>query len=406
MAPDRRHPSVKPLPQHLPFLTLILLLLMTFYAFHGPVRAWLSGRYRAKATFGQALDLVLDEYVDPRQPGDLAHEGIRGLVRSLKDKHSAFLSPARNQEQREAEAGRYAGLGITIRLYQHRALIQKVFQGSPAEQAGLKPGDFILAADGADLSHVETLQKVSDALRGREGSTAHLVLERGAEQIEVDVTRAVVRPPVVEHTLLAPGLGYVRVADFPDQVTRHLTAALAELREKAPALRGLILDVRWNQGGFLDEAVRVADLFIADGVIVRTRSRHPSDDRAYRAEPGGAAEGISMVVLVNASSASAAEVVAGALQDHGRAQLVGTTTYGKGAVNKRFSLPDGSGLLITTGKYYLPKGRQIEGKGLKPDLEVPPPTPEQINRAPPGAQPPDPQRDAALRLLRRQLGEL
>ncbi|MFW6162197.1 MAG: S41 family peptidase, partial [Planctomycetota bacterium] len=292
-----------------------------------------------------------------------------------------------------------------IRLYERRAIIQKVFPDSPAQEAGLKAGDFILAADGTDLSEVETLKKVSKALQGREGSTAHLTLERDGERIEVEVTRAVIHRSVVEHRLLAPGLGYVRMVDFPDQVSGDLTAALAALREQAPELRGLVLDVRWNQGGFLDEAVRVADLFLADGIIVRTRSRHPSDDRVYRAEPGGPAEALPMVVLVNAFSASAAEVVAGALQDHNRARLVGTTTYGKGAVNKRFSLPDGSGLLLTTGQYYLPGGRQIEGKGLQPNREVPPPSREQVKATPPGAEPPDPQRDAALRLLRRQLGE-
>ena len=403
MATDRREPASEQPPQHLPFLTLILLLLMTFYAFHGPLRAWLSGRYRAKRAFGQAFDLVLDEYVEPREPGELAHDAIRGLVESLGDKHSAFLSPARNARQRDAETGQYAGLGVTIRLYDHKALIPRVFKGSPAESAGRRAGDVIVAADGRDLSAIGRLDEVSEALRGLEGSIASLVILRDGQRLEVAVTRAIIRPPVVQHTLLAPGIGYARVADFPDQVSSHLATALAELKEKGA--RGLILDVRWNQGGFLDEAVRVADLFIADGVIVSTRSRHPGDNRTYRAEPGGAAEDIPVVVLVNATSASAAEVVAGALQDHGRAQLVGTTTYGKGAVNKRFPLPDGSGLLISTGKYYLPKGRLIEAKGLEPDLEVQPPTREQLQRVPPGVEPPDPQRDAAMRLIRRRLGD-
>ena len=401
MAEEHRDPDVKPPPHHLPFLTLVLLLLITFYAFHGPIRSRISGRYRATDTFDRAFNIVLDEYVEERQPDELVHHAIRGLVDSLGDKHSAFLSPATNQRQSEVEHGKYAGLGIVIRLYQNKALIQRVFSDTPAERAGLRPGDFIVAADGTDLSKVDRLDEVSNALRGEEGSTIQLAILRDGERIEVAVTRGIIRRPVVEHKILAPGVGYVRVADFPDNVSRRLTAALAELEAKGAST--LILDVRWNQGGFLDEAVRVADLFIADGLIVSTRSRHPSDNHTYHARPGGPAEAIPMVVLVNAASASAAEVVAGALQDHGRAQLVGTTTYGKGAVNKRFPLPDGSGLLISTGKYYLAKGRLIEGKGLKPDIEVRPPTREQLRSVRPGAEPPDPQRDAALRLIRQRL---
>ena len=395
-------PRPKPPPHHLPFLTLVLLLLMAFYAFHGPVRAWPSGRHRAGATFGRALDLVLDEYVDERGPDELAREAVRGMVESLGDRHSAFLSPVSNRRQSEDESGQYAGLGISIRLYERKVLVQEVFEGSPAKAAGLKPGDFIVAADGRGLTDLDSLEQTFGSLRGPRGSTVKLGVLRNGERLEIAVTREVIQRPFVEHKMLDAVVGYIRLHDFPDEASRQLAASLAAVQ--AEGAKGLLLDLRWNQGGFLDEAVRVADLFLPDGVIVSTRSRHPSDNRTFDGTPGGPGETIPLVVLVNEASASAAEVVAGALQDYGRAPLVGSTTYGKGSVNKRFPLPDGSGILLTTGRYYLPKGRLIEGTGLKPDVDVKAPSREVLRKVPPGAEPPDPQRDAALRLLHRRLG--
>ena len=396
---DHPAPSAhRPPPQHLPFLTLVLLLLITFYAVHGPVRSWLSGRYRATRTLDTALDIILDEYVDPRAPDELVRGALRGMVGSLDDRHSAFLSPTANERLEETESGKYAGLGIAIRLYDHKVLVQQVFDESPALRAGLRPGDFIVAADGTDLTQADKLDKVSDLLRGAEGTTVALRVLRNGKELEITVTREIIRRPVVEHRLLADAIGYIRISDFPDKVAGRVRDAIAALR-KDHTVRALVLDLRWNQGGFLDEAVRVADLFVAQGVIVSTRSRHARDDRTFRAEPGGPAEDIPLVALVNEASASAAEVVAGALQDHHRARLVGTRTYGKGAVNKRFPLPDGSGILLSTGKYYLPKGRLIEGKGLEPDRAVKPPERDVLKRLPPGAKAPDPQLDAAIALL-------
>ena len=399
--PPADSPRPKPPPQHLPFLTLVLLLLMAFYAFHGPIRARLSGRHRAEATFERALELVLDEYVDERSPGELTREAVKGMVESLGDRHSAFLSPVSNRRQSEDESGQYAGLGITIRLYERKVLVQEIFAGAPAMKAGLKVGDFIVAADGRDLTNLDSLEQTFGSLRGPRGSTVTLGVLRGGQRLEIAVTRDVIKRPFVEYKMLGPQVGYVWLHDFPDDAATHLTKAIEALQGKGA--KGLLLDLRRNQGGFLDEAVRVADLFLATGRIVSTRSRHPSDNHTYDAKAGGPAESIPLVVLVNEGSASAAEVVAGALQDHGRAALVGATTYGKGAVNKRFPLPDGSGVLLTTGRYFLPKGRQIEKVGLKPDVAVAAPSKEVMDAVLPGTLAPDPQRDAALELLRRRL---
>jgi len=402
MATQPARPSPKPPPQHLPFLTLVLLLLIAFYSFQGPIRGYVSGRYRATATVDKALRLILDEYVDPRSPREVVHGALRGMVDALDDRHSAFLSPTDNRRLRDTEAGKYAGLGIAIRIHENRVLVQEVFDGSPALRAGLRPGDVILAADGHEFPEGAKLQAVSEHLRGQQGTAVALTILRNRSRLEITVTREIIRRPVVEHRLHDGGIGYLRISDFPDKAAGLVEAALGELHSQGA--RALVLDLRWNQGGFLDEAVRVADLFIAQGVIVSTRNRHERDNRTFHATASGPAESLPLAVLVNDASASAAEVVAGALQDHDRAQLVGATTYGKGAVNKRFPLPDGSGILLSTGKYYLPKGRQIEGKGLEPDLAVKPPSRDELKALPPGARPPDPQLDAALKLLRRRLG--
>jgi len=401
MANETKPVAPRPPAQHLPFLTLVLLLLMAFYATQGPVRAWLSGRYRAEATFDAALRTVLDEYVDPRTPSELVHGAIDGMVKSLGDPHSAYLSPTDNEHQGEVEKGRYPGIGVLIDLQNGKVVVAQVFDDSPASRAGLRPGDILLAANGRDLANVKSLDKVIALIRGRKGTVITLTLRRDSQKLEVPVIREEIQRPVVEHRLLSDGLGYLRIGDFPDGVSRTVETALKDLQERG--MRGLVLDLRSNNGGFLDEAVRTADLFIAEGVIVTTRGRHERDNKIFRAEPGGLAEKVPMVVLVNAGTASAAEVLAGALRDHGRARLVGTRTYGKGTVNKRFPLPDGSGLLISTGKYFLPKGEQIEGKGLDPDQLVEGPTREELSKLPPGTPPPDRQLAAAVKMLTEQL---
>ena len=445
--------SASSTPQHLPFLTLVLLLLMALHAFQGPVRSWLSGRYRAAAAFRHALDICLDDYVEPRSATELVHGAIEGMVDSLHDRHSAFLPPVAHQRLQELETDKYAGLGISLVLTRdEKLLIEQVFDDSPASKAGLLPGDVILYAlehdpDGLkpprkqDFGSVKNLTAASNALRGARGSKVTLGIRRKAkptqvqktmlelkgittpkvepkaaepkealkgspngnsyEELEVTVVREEVHRPVIEFRLLADGIGYLRLSDFPDGASRLMEQGIAAL--KAKGARALVLDLRQNGGGFLDEAVRVADLFIPDGIIVSTRNRYEDENRVYRAALGGPAEEIPMAVLVDSLSASAAEVLAGALQDHGRGKLVGTKTYGKGAVSKRFPLSDGSGMLLSTGRYILPKGRSIEGVGLEPDLAVQPLSREERQKVESDTRPPDPQLNAAAKLLRDQL---
>jgi len=398
--PKRHLPAA--IPQHLPFLTLILLLLMTFYVVQGPLRSWLSGRYRAEATFNTALDTIADEFVEPRPPSELVQNAIKGMVKGLGDRHSHYLSPTDNQRQQETEAGVYAGIGVVLAQRTDKALIDKVFDSSPAARAGLKPGDELLAADGRNLTGLKSLEKISSVLRGKAGTTVVLTIRREGQQFDVPVTRGEIHRPVVEYRLLADGIGYLLLRDFPNNVHIEIENAVRTLQGRG--VRGLVLDLRDNNGGFLDEAVRIADLFIADGVIVSTHGRHPRDDKSWPAISGGIAEALPLIVLVNGETASAAEILAGSLRDHGRARLVGVPTYGKAAVNRRFPLPDGSGLLITTGRYYLPKGEVIEGKGLQPEHVVESLTAKEVEKLPKGASTPDRQLLEAARLLSEQLG--
>jgi carboxyl-terminal processing protease len=382
------------------------LLLVLTYAVQGPIRSWLSGRHRAVATFDRALGLIVDEYVEPIEPKEVLPGAIQGMINALKkdhkDRHSDFLAPAANQRLEDAERGKFAGVGIYLRLIQGRLTIHKVMAHSPAVASGLEPGDIILAADHHDLTKIKTRREAVKVITGPVGTNVTLSILRGNQRLRVTLTRRKFPKTIVEHRRISDLIGYIRIAEFPDDVSDKVRDAIKDLRT-APPVRALLLDLRDNEGGFLDEAVRVADLFVADGLIVSTKCRRPSEDRSHHASPGGPAEDLPIIVLVDGRTASAAEVVAGALQDHRRARLLGTKTFGKGAVNKRFPLADGSGILLTTGKYFLPKGRQIEGKGILPDIEVKPATKEQIENTPAGAEFPDPQLDAAVKLLTREL---
>jgi carboxyl-terminal processing protease len=324
------------------------------------------------------------------------------MVKGLGDRYSHYLSPTDNERQQEVESGLYAGIGVVLELRAGKVVAAKILEGSPAARAGLQAGDEILAADGRDLPSLKSIDKVANVLRGRKGSTVALSVRRNGQQFDVSVTREEIHRPVVEFRLLEDGIGYLRLADFPNNVHRDIESGLRSLQGRG--MRGLVLDLHENSGGFLDEAVRIADLFIAEGAIVSTRGRHPRDERTWRASPGGMAEPLPLIVLVDGGTASAGEILAGTLRDHGRARLVGVRTFGKGAVNRRFPLPDGSGLLLTTGRYYLPNGEAIEGKGLTPDADVPSLTRDEIKKLPEGTTPPDRQLLEATRLLAQQLG--
>ena len=299
---------------------------------------------------------------------EMVYGAIRGMVNSLGDPHTAFLTSSQREMFNQDLEGEFGGIGVTVHMTDEGKLMaMKTLAGSPAEHADIKAGDLILEVDGTSLQDKDVSQAIS-MIRGPSGSQVRLLIQRGSEApFEVVLTRAVVSIPTVESRMLQNGIAYLSLAEFNAKATAGVRAALAELLKQNP--RGLILDLRGNPGGYLHVADEVASEFLADGVTVTERGRDGAEV-VHKASPGGKATKIPLAVLVDAGSASASEIVAGAIQDHNRGILVGEKTYGKGSVQITQSLSDGSGLQVTIRRWYTPAGHQIDGVGLTPDIPV------------------------------------
>ncbi len=339
-------------------------------------------RYRSLDTFAQALTYVASQYVEPVDERRLLYAATRGMLESL-DPYSAFFSPADYKRLREDTEGEFPGVGLVLgpggpddALPTALAwpIVDEVLPGSPAAAAGLAADDRLLSIDGASTVAPATADKDErywDArLRGDAG-TAVVVeyLRPGGKPATVTMTRRQVKVPSVERDTLGPGVGYLAIRRFQEATAGDVTAALAELH-RAAADRVIVIDLRTDSGGLVDQAIAVADLFLDAGTIVTIRGRGP-DVETHAARKGGPATGARLLLLVNAQTASAAEILAGALQDHHRATVLGMKTYGKGAIQTYFDLADGSGLKLTTHRYLTPAGHEVEGRGITPDLEVP-----------------------------------
>ena len=318
--------------------------------------------------FAEALSIIEARYVDARPAGDLIYDAIGGLTQGLDD-HSIFLDPDRYKSIREQTSGEYYGVGVSIDSSGSTIFVLEPVEGSPAEEAGIASGDEIIAVDGVRLDAVGK-DTLLDKIKGRRGTIVVLTLLRDGAEIDIPVRRDQVRTKSVTGRLLGPGVAWVKLERFQRRTADELKRSLAELRESnGGPLTGLVLDLRDNPGGYLNQAVAVADVWLNEGLIVTTLGRE-------RAEPPGRARGpgtdkdTQIAVLVNGGSASAAEIVAGALQDQERATLIGYTTYGKGSVQQFFDLPDGSALKLTTARYYTPSGRSIHGSGIEPDIAL------------------------------------
>jgi carboxyl-terminal processing protease len=332
-----------------------------------------SAEPASQALFGpfwQAWDLIHTRYVD--QPVDdtaLLRGSIRGMLEALGDEHTAYMDPEQFRQANIGLTGEYEGIGAWVDTGGKYLTIVAPIPGTPAEKAGVKAGDVVIAVDGEDMTGIDP-SLVIQRILGPEGTTVRLTMSREGtpDPIELSVVRGSINIPSVESEVLEGGLGYVRLLTFGDETTRDLRAALKALMAQDPS--GLILDLRGNGGGYLTTAVDVTSEFVAEGVVLTERF---GDGRVevYQARSGGLATDIPMVVLVDAGSASASEIVAGALQDTGRAILVGETTYGKGSVQDWVTLDDDGGAVrVTIARWYTPSERQINEAGLKPDLEV------------------------------------
>ncbi len=323
-------------------------------------------------TFWEAYEILQREYYgdDLATGKDLEYNAIRGLIFGLEDQFTSFVSPEAARLIDEDATGSFSGIGAYVQLNQQRALqITRVFQGSPAEQAGLKAGDLIIEVDGESLVGGDLSEQVAK-VRGPEGSIATFTVVREGEDkpLKVDITRATIEIKLVESKMLANNVAYVALSKFDSSTTaRQLQAAIQDLLEQRPV--GLIFDLRDNPGGFLDQSVDVADLFLNAGVVLYERTKDGTE-QVFRSDDDGLAQDIPLVVLINGGSASAAEIVAGAIQDRGRGELIGETTFGKGSVQQINRLGDGSQLRVTIARWFTPDNRGIHGEGIEPDLTV------------------------------------
>lgn len=331
---------------------------------------WLD--FRGETPESQAFDEVLNQvytsYVDEVDRRTLVSSALRGMLDELDD-HSNYLDERDYAHLQDETNGRFGGVGVELGLVDDYFTVIAPLDDTPAASAGLAPGDRIIALDSEPLAG-RKLMEVVDLLRGEPGSDVALTIDREEhDPFDVTLTRAEITIASVRSKLIEPGYGYVRISQFQSDTAREFNRALDQLAEdNDQELDGLILDLRNNPGGVLQASVSVADAFLSDGLIVYTEGRLPSSHLKYRASGRDALAGKPVVVLINSGSASAAEIVAGALQDHHRAKLLGETSYGKGSVQSVMPLTGDRALKLTTAYYYTPSGRTIHKVGIEPDV--------------------------------------
>jgi carboxyl-terminal processing protease len=312
--------------------------------------------------------LQRDYYGELPDMQEATYGAITGMLETLGDEYTSFIEPDVADILREDASGTFEGIGAFVRTREDGKLeIVSVFSGQPAEQAGLRSGDRVLEVDGESIVGYDIYEAIA-LIRGPAGTEVTLLIERPEEEtFEVTLPRARIEIPVVTTDVLEGNIAYVGLAEFSANTTQQMRDALRELLDQEPA--GLVFDLRNNPGGWLDQAVNVADLFLGEGTILMERSSDGSEE-VYRSEDGDVAETIPLVVLVNEGSASASEIVAGAIQARGRGILVGTQTFGKGSVQRPYRLSDGSELRVTVARWFTPSDVAIHGQGLAPDIEV------------------------------------
>ena len=326
--------------------------------------------YENLQVFSDVLDIVKENYVQEVKSEELIEGAISGMLRTL-DPHSSYLNPDAYKELQVETKGSFGGIGIEITIRDGVLTVVSPIEGTPAYELGIHAGDQILRVDGEPTKEM-TLMEAVKKMRGPKGTSVVLTIMREdfAKPQDFVITRATIAIKSVRSKTLEPGYGYVRLSQFQSSTARDLRKELAELEKENKPLKGLILDLRNNPGGLLDQAVKVSDEFLNEGLIVYTGGRLKSQDMRFEAHMNTRPHSYPVVVLVNEGSASAAEIVAGALQDHKRAVIVGVKTFGKGSVQTVMPLRNGAALRLTTALYYTPSGRSIQAKGIDPDIVV------------------------------------
>ena len=326
--------------------------------------------YQQLETFANVLSILQENYVDDINARKVMEGAISGMLLSL-DPHSSYLKPEDFKDLQEETEGSFSGIGIEVTIEEGILTVVSPIEETPADRAGIKAKDMIIKIDGELTQNMNPMDAIKK-LRGPEGSKVTLTIHRtGWEELkDFALTRDTIPLHSVKGSFLEPGLAYIRITNFQSQTTKDVKDALQKLQEEHP-INGLVLDLRNNPGGLLDQAVSITDIFLDGGLVVYTKGRVREQNMTFQAHSNGGKNLFPLVVLVNEGSASASEIVTGAIQDHKRGIIVGTKTFGKGSVQTILPLPEGAGLRMTTARYYTPSGRSIQATGITPDVEVP-----------------------------------
>jgi carboxyl-terminal processing protease len=336
-------------------------------------RAESSDTYRQLNLFGDIFERVRAHYVEKPDDSKLVEAAITGMLNGL-DPHSSYMDPKSFREMQVETRGAFGGLGIEVTMEDGLVKVVAPIDDTPAAKAGIRANDIITHIDDAAVKGM-TLNQAVEKMRGQVNTKIRLrIMRKGADKaMELTVTRDVIRVRSVRSRVEGDDIGYIRITQFNEQTTEGLEKAMSDIAAQVPAdkLRGYIIDLRNNPGGLLDQAISVSDAFLERGEIVSTRGRDPEETQRFNARPGDLTKGKPVIVLINGGSASASEIVAGALQDHKRATLVGTRSFGKGSVQTIIPLGGATegALRLTTARYYTPSGRSIQAKGIVPDIE-------------------------------------
>ncbi len=335
--------------------------------------------YKQLNLFGDVFDRVRTDYVESPDDEGLIENAINGMLAGL-DPHSSYMNAKRYQEMQVQTRGEFGGLGIEVTMEEGIVKVISPIDDTPAARAGILAGDLIVEIDGTQVQGL-TLEQAVDKMRGKVNTpiTLTIVRQGKTDPMEVKLVRDLIRLRAVKHELEGTDVGYIRISSFSEQTQEGLDAAINDLKTKAGAnLKGYVIDLRNNPGGLLDQAISVSDTFLERGEIVSTRGRNPNESQRRLAEAGDAAGGKPVVVLINGGSASASEIVAGALQDHKRANVIGTRTFGKASVQTIIPIGSQGALRLTTARYYTPSGRSIQARGIDPDFLVEEDVPEDL----------------------------
>ncbi len=322
--------------------------------------------YEELKIFSDVIELIEKEYVDEVDAKELIQNAIQGMVQSL-DPHSSLLPSDAFEDLQIDTKGKFTGIGIHITMQDGFVTVISPIEDTPAHKAGIQARDRIIRVDGKPT---KDLRQAVDMMRGPKGTKVVVtILREGVKKpIDFELVRDVIPIVSVKSIILKPGYGYIRVSQFAGNTTQELEKALAEMESGDVPLKGLILDLRDNGGGLLNQAIQVSDLFLENGKILSIEGRNKKNTKVFKATPNEVKRAYPMIVLINGGSASASEIVAGALQDQKRALILGTTSFGKGSVQTVETLRDGSGLKLTIARYYTPSGRSIQAKGIEPDI--------------------------------------